>query len=80
MGRRRSASAETRPGCSLSSSGASFLNDFTGRIANRVMQTSNAVRESVVSSIRAVCPLPFGVAAPAPGFDRPSAPLSFSRP
>jgi ATP-binding cassette, subfamily B, multidrug efflux pump len=31
-----------------------FQNDFAGRIANRVMQTSNAVRESVVSSIRAV--------------------------
>jgi hypothetical protein len=28
-----------------------FQNDFAGRIANRVMQTSNAVRESVVSSI-----------------------------
>ncbi len=31
-----------------------FQNDFSGRIANRVMQTSNALRESVVSSIRAV--------------------------
>jgi ATP-binding cassette subfamily B multidrug efflux pump len=31
-----------------------FQNDFAGRIANRVMQTSHAVRESVVSSIRAV--------------------------
>jgi len=31
-----------------------FQNDFAGRIANRVMQTSNAVRESVVSSIRAL--------------------------
>jgi ATP-binding cassette subfamily B multidrug efflux pump len=31
-----------------------FQNDFAGRIANRVMQTSNAVRESVVSSIRAI--------------------------
>jgi ATP-binding cassette subfamily B multidrug efflux pump len=31
-----------------------FQNDFAGRIANRVMQTSNALRESVVSSIRAV--------------------------
>jgi ATP-binding cassette subfamily B multidrug efflux pump len=31
-----------------------FQNDFAGRIANRVMQTSNAIRESVVSSIRAV--------------------------
>ena len=29
-------------------------NDFAGRIANRVMQTSNSVRESVVSSIRAL--------------------------
>ncbi|NKI94561.1 ABC transporter ATP-binding protein [Rhizobacter sp. SG703] len=31
-----------------------FQNDFAGRIANRVMQTSNALRESVVSSIRAI--------------------------
>ncbi len=31
-----------------------FQNDFAGRIANRVMQTSNALRESVVSSIRGV--------------------------
>ncbi len=31
-----------------------FQNDFAGRIANRVMQTSNAVRECVVSSIRAL--------------------------
>jgi len=31
-----------------------FQNDFAGRIANRVMQTSNAVRECVVSTIRAV--------------------------
>ncbi|MFO1322466.1 MAG: ABC transporter ATP-binding protein [Burkholderiales bacterium] len=31
-----------------------FQNDFAGRIANRVMQTSNALRESVVSAIRAV--------------------------
>ena len=31
-----------------------FQNDFAGRIANRVMQTSNSVRESVVSSIRAI--------------------------
>jgi ATP-binding cassette subfamily B multidrug efflux pump len=31
-----------------------FQNDFAGRIATRVMQTANAVRESVVSSIRAV--------------------------
>ena len=31
-----------------------FQDDFAGRIANRVMQTANALRESVVSSIRAV--------------------------
>jgi ATP-binding cassette subfamily B multidrug efflux pump len=31
-----------------------FQNDFAGRIANRVMQTGNAVRECVVSCIRAV--------------------------
>jgi ATP-binding cassette subfamily B multidrug efflux pump len=31
-----------------------FQNDFAGRIANRVMQTSNAVRESLVSCICAV--------------------------
>ncbi len=31
-----------------------FQNDFAGRIANRVMQTSNALRDGVVSSIRAV--------------------------
>ncbi len=31
-----------------------FQNDFAGRIANRVMQTANAVRESVVSCIRAI--------------------------
>jgi ATP-binding cassette, subfamily B, multidrug efflux pump len=31
-----------------------FQNDFAGRIANRVMNTSNSLRESVVSSIRAV--------------------------
>ncbi|HWH81606.1 MAG TPA: ABC transporter ATP-binding protein [Burkholderiaceae bacterium] len=31
-----------------------FQNDFAGRIANRVMQTGNSVRESVVSSIRAL--------------------------
>ncbi|HEY9066624.1 MAG TPA: ABC transporter ATP-binding protein [Burkholderiaceae bacterium] len=31
-----------------------FQNDFAGRIANRVMQTGNAVRESIVSSIRAL--------------------------
>jgi len=33
---------------------AFFQNDFAGRIANRVMQTSNSLRDSVVSSIRAV--------------------------
>ena len=31
-----------------------FQNDFAGRIANRVMQTANALRESVMGSIRAV--------------------------
>ena len=31
-----------------------FQNDFGGRIANRVMQTANALRESVMSAIRAV--------------------------
>ena len=31
-----------------------FHDDFAGRIANRVLQTANALRESVVSSIRAV--------------------------
>ncbi|MEC5386881.1 ABC transporter ATP-binding protein [Uliginosibacterium sp. H3] len=31
-----------------------FQNDFAGRIANRVMQTANSVRESVMASIRAV--------------------------
>jgi ATP-binding cassette subfamily B multidrug efflux pump len=31
-----------------------FQNDFAGRIANRVMQTPNALRESVMASIRAV--------------------------
>lgn len=31
-----------------------FQNDFAGRIANRVMQTANALRESTMSSIRAV--------------------------
>ncbi len=31
-----------------------FQDDFAGRIANRVMNTSNSLRESVVSSIRAV--------------------------
>jgi ATP-binding cassette subfamily B multidrug efflux pump len=41
-----------------------FQNDFAGRIANRVMQTSNALRESVVSSIRAIWYIAiYGVAA-----------------
>jgi ATP-binding cassette subfamily B multidrug efflux pump len=31
-----------------------FQNDFAGRIANRVMQTAHAVRESVMAGIRAV--------------------------
>src|SRR5260221_8365418 len=31
-----------------------FQNDFAGRIANRVMQTANGLRESVIASIRAV--------------------------
>jgi ATP-binding cassette subfamily B multidrug efflux pump len=31
-----------------------FQNDFAGRIANRVMQTANALRESVMAGIRAV--------------------------
>jgi len=31
-----------------------FQNDFAGRIANRVMQTPNALRESVMASIRTV--------------------------
>lgn len=31
-----------------------FQNDFAGRIANRVMNTANSLRESVVSSIRAI--------------------------
>src|SRR6185503_12420741 len=31
-----------------------FQNDFAGRIAQRVMQTANALRESVMSSIRGV--------------------------
>src|SRR5437667_35202 len=31
-----------------------FQNDFAGRIANRVMQTANALRESAMASIRAV--------------------------
>src|SRR5687768_325155 len=31
-----------------------FQNDFAGRIASRVMQTANSLRESVMSSIRGV--------------------------
>ncbi len=31
-----------------------FHNDFAGRLANRVMQTANALRESVMSAIRGV--------------------------
>jgi ATP-binding cassette subfamily B multidrug efflux pump len=31
-----------------------FQNDFAGRIANRVMQSAHAIRESVMASIRAV--------------------------
>src|SRR5687767_7006912 len=31
-----------------------FQNDFAGRIANRVMQTAHALRDSVMASIRAV--------------------------
>src|SRR5947207_3870773 len=31
-----------------------FQNDFAGRLANRVMQTAHALRESVMASIRAV--------------------------
>ncbi|HEY6240932.1 MAG TPA: ABC transporter ATP-binding protein [Burkholderiales bacterium] len=31
-----------------------FQNDFAGRIANRVMQTANALRESAMASIRAI--------------------------
>jgi ATP-binding cassette subfamily B multidrug efflux pump len=31
-----------------------FQNDFAGRIASRVMQTANALRESVMSSIRGI--------------------------
>jgi ATP-binding cassette, subfamily B, multidrug efflux pump len=31
-----------------------FQNDFAGRIANRVMQTANALRESTMASIRSV--------------------------
>ena len=35
-------------------SGPFFQNDFAGRLANRVMQTANALRESVVASVRAI--------------------------
>jgi ATP-binding cassette, subfamily B, multidrug efflux pump len=38
----------------LRQSWAFFQNDFAGRIANRVMNTANSLRESVVASIRAV--------------------------
>jgi len=31
-----------------------FQNDFAGRLANRVMQTANALRESVVAAVRAI--------------------------
>jgi ATP-binding cassette subfamily B multidrug efflux pump len=41
-----------------------FQNDFAGRIANRVMQTGHALRESTMSSIRAVWYIgAFGVTA-----------------
>ncbi len=41
-----------------------FQNDFAGRIANRVMQTAQALRESTMSSIRAVWYIAvYGVAA-----------------
>jgi len=41
-----------------------FQNDFAGRIANRVMQTAHALRESTMSSIRAVWYIgAFGVTA-----------------
>ncbi|HYG54045.1 MAG TPA: ABC transporter ATP-binding protein [Burkholderiales bacterium] len=41
-----------------------FQNDFAGRIANRVMQTAPALRDSVMSSIRAVWYIvAYGVAA-----------------
>ena len=39
-----------------------FQNDFAGRIANRVMNTSNSLRESVVSSI--ACLVHVGTASP----------------
>jgi len=35
-------------------SGPFFQNDFAGRLANRVMQTANALRESVVAAVRAI--------------------------
>src|SRR5437773_2387370 len=41
-----------------------FQNDFAGRIANRVMQTANGLRESTMASIRAVWYIgAFGVSA-----------------
>ncbi|HEX6268296.1 MAG TPA: hypothetical protein VFZ81_15535, partial [Burkholderiales bacterium] len=41
-----------------------FQNDFAGRIANRVMQTANALRESTMASIRGVWYIgAFGVTA-----------------
>jgi ATP-binding cassette subfamily B multidrug efflux pump len=41
-----------------------FQNDFAGRIANRVMQTAHALRESTMASIRAVWYIAvYGVAA-----------------
>jgi ATP-binding cassette subfamily B multidrug efflux pump len=41
-----------------------FQNDFAGRLAQRVMQTANALRESVMASIRAVWYIGiYGVAA-----------------
>jgi ATP-binding cassette subfamily B multidrug efflux pump len=41
-----------------------FQNDFAGRIANRVMQTAMALRESVMSAIRAVWYIAvYGIAA-----------------
>jgi len=46
-----------------------FQNDFAGRIANRVMQTANSLRESVMSSIRAVWYIAaYGVSAFALGY------------
>ena len=41
-----------------------FQNDFAGRIASRVMQTANALRESVMSSIRGIFYIAaYGIAA-----------------